>query len=82
MARSTASSPPSAPTYGRTFASANAGLLYTAKGMASLLVPVASVVAATQLGWHAVFIAAAVMNLVAALLAGGALARVRERTIR
>ena len=68
--------------YGRTFASANAGLLYTAKGIASLLVPVASVVAATQLGWHAVFIAAAVMNLVAALLAGGVLARVRERTIR
>jgi MFS transporter, OFA family, oxalate/formate antiporter len=68
--------------YGRTFASANAGLLYTAKGIASLLVPVASVIAATQLGWHAVFIAAAVMNLVAALLAGGVLARVRERTIR
>jgi OFA family oxalate/formate antiporter-like MFS transporter len=68
--------------YGRTFASANAGLLYTAKGVASLLVPVASIVAATQLGWHAVFIAAAVMNLVAALLAGGVLARVRERTIR
>jgi OFA family oxalate/formate antiporter-like MFS transporter len=56
--------------------------LYTAKGVASLLVPVASIVAATQLGWHAVFIAAAVMNLVAALLAGGVLARVRERTIR
>jgi OFA family oxalate/formate antiporter-like MFS transporter len=68
--------------YGRTFASANAGLLYTAKGIASLLVPVASVVAATQLGWHAVFIAAAIMNLVAAFLAGGALARVRQRTIR
>jgi MFS transporter, OFA family, oxalate/formate antiporter len=68
--------------YGRTFASANAGLLYTAKGVAALLVPVASVVAATQLGWHAVFVAAAIMNLVAALLAGGVLARLRQRTIR
>jgi OFA family oxalate/formate antiporter-like MFS transporter len=68
--------------YGRTFASANAGLLYTAKGVASLLVPVASVVAATTLGWHAVFITAAIMNLVAAALAGGMLARLRASTIK
>ena len=33
--------------YGRKFASANAGLLYTAKGMASLLVPLSSVIAAS-----------------------------------
>ena len=33
-------------TYGRKFASANAGLLYTAKGMASLLVPLSSVIVA------------------------------------
>ena len=31
--------------YGRKFASANAGLLYTAKGVASLLVPLSSVIA-------------------------------------
>jgi MFS transporter, OFA family, oxalate/formate antiporter len=68
--------------YGKTFASANAGLLYTAKGVASLLVPVASVVAATEVGWHAVFIATAVMNLIAAALAGGMLARLRTRTIK
>ncbi|HEY2165453.1 MAG TPA: oxalate/formate MFS antiporter [Gemmatimonadaceae bacterium] len=68
--------------YGRTFASANAGLLYTAKGVASLLVPVASVVAATELGWHAVFITVAVMNLIAAGLAGGMLARLRVRTLK
>jgi OFA family oxalate/formate antiporter-like MFS transporter len=68
--------------YGRTFAAANAGLLYTAKGVAALLVPVASVVAATNVGWHAVFIVTAIMNLVAAALAGGVLARLRERTIR
>ncbi len=68
--------------YGRTFASANAGLLYTAKGAASLLVYVAAVVAARQGDWHMVFIACGVMNLIAAILAGGVLRRLRERTIR
>jgi OFA family oxalate/formate antiporter-like MFS transporter len=68
--------------YGRTFASANAGLLYTAKGAASLLVPLASLVAATTLGWHAVFIACSIMNLIAAVLAGLVLKRLRDRTIK
>ncbi len=68
--------------YGRTFASANAGLLYTAKGAASLLVFVASIVAARMGDWHIVFIACGVMNLVAAILAGGVLKRLRERTIK
>ncbi|HVT38815.1 MAG TPA: oxalate/formate MFS antiporter [Gemmatimonadaceae bacterium] len=54
--------------FGRRFASANAGLLYTAKGVASLLVPVASVIGATQ-GWHTVFVAAGVMNFIAASMA-------------
>ncbi len=55
--------------YGRKFASANAGLLYTAKGAASLLVPLSSVTAAAAGGWHEVFVAAAAMNIVAGLLA-------------
>jgi OFA family oxalate/formate antiporter-like MFS transporter len=55
--------------FGRRFASANAGLLYTAKGMASLLVPVASVVGATKGGWHTVFVSASVMNFAAASMA-------------
>jgi OFA family oxalate/formate antiporter-like MFS transporter len=55
--------------YGRKYAAGNYGLLYTAKGTASLLVPVTSVVAASSGGWHTVFIAAAVMNLVAAFMA-------------
>jgi OFA family oxalate/formate antiporter-like MFS transporter len=54
--------------YGRKFAAGNYGLLYTAKGTASLLVPVTSVMAASG-GWQTVFIAAAVMNLVAAFMA-------------
>jgi MFS transporter, OFA family, oxalate/formate antiporter len=54
--------------YGAKFATTNAGLLYTAKGTASLLVPLASVLAAAS-GWHAVFVAAALMNAVAAIMA-------------
>jgi MFS transporter, OFA family, oxalate/formate antiporter len=56
-------------TYGRRFASANAGLLYVAKGVASLLVPLSSVIGASASGWNTVFFIAAMMNFVAALLA-------------
>jgi OFA family oxalate/formate antiporter-like MFS transporter len=55
--------------YGIRYATTNAGLLYTAKGTASLLVPLANVVMAATGDWHAVFVAAAVMNAVAAILA-------------
>ena len=55
--------------FGSQFAAANAGALYTAKGTASLLVPLSSVLAAATGGWHAVFIVAAAMNAVAALMA-------------
>ena len=58
-----------ADTFGSKYAAANAGLLYTAKGTASLLVPLSSVLAAASGSWHAVFIVASVMNAVAALLA-------------
>jgi OFA family oxalate/formate antiporter-like MFS transporter len=56
-------------TYGRRFASANAGLLYVAKGVAALLVPLSSVIGASAGGWSVVFLAAAMMNFAAALLA-------------
>jgi OFA family oxalate/formate antiporter-like MFS transporter len=55
--------------YGVKYATTNAGLLYTAKGTASLLVPLGSVLSAATGGWHAVFVIAAVMNAVAALMA-------------
>jgi OFA family oxalate/formate antiporter-like MFS transporter len=57
-----------ADTYGRKFATANAGVLYTAKGTASLLVPLSSVIAATN-GWRGVFLMAGSMNIVAAVMA-------------
>ena len=58
-----------ADTFGSKFAAGNAGLLYTAKGTASLLVPLSSVLAASTGSWHMVFIVASVMNATAALLA-------------
>jgi MFS transporter, OFA family, oxalate/formate antiporter len=58
-----------ADTFGSKFASANAGLLYTAKGTAALLVPLTSVIAASGGGWRAVFLAASVANFVAAAMA-------------
>ncbi len=65
-------------TYGSRYAAANAGLLYTAKGTAALLVPLTSVLAASG-GWSAVFIAASVMNLFAAFLALAVLKPMRRR---
>jgi OFA family oxalate/formate antiporter-like MFS transporter len=58
-----------ADTFGAKYAAANAGLLYTAKGTASLLVPLSSVLMAATGTWHSVFIVAAVLNAVAALMA-------------
>ncbi|MCX7366105.1 MAG: oxalate/formate MFS antiporter [Alphaproteobacteria bacterium] len=55
--------------YGSRYAATNAGLLYTAKGVASLLVPVASLLVAETGNWHIVFTAAAAMNALAAVLA-------------
>src|SRR5438093_537930 len=55
--------------YGVTYATTNAGLLYTAKGTASLLVPLGNVLAQATGSWYSVFLVAAAMNLVAALAA-------------
>ena len=54
---------------GSKYAAANAGLLYTSKGTASLLVPLSSVLAAATGSWHMVFIVASVLNAIAALMA-------------
>ena len=65
--------------YGRRFASANAGLLYVAKGVASLLVPMANLISASSAGWSGVFAATALMNFLAALLAIFVLKPLRAR---
>jgi OFA family oxalate/formate antiporter-like MFS transporter len=54
-------------TFGGRYAAANAGMLYTAKGMGALLVPLASAIA-TSMGWHVVFMIATCFNLLAAAL--------------
>ena len=68
-----------ADSYGKKFASANSGLLYTAKGMAALLVPLSSKLGETAGGWHTVFYVAAGMNLTASVLAIVALKPLRTR---
>jgi OFA family oxalate/formate antiporter-like MFS transporter len=55
-------------TFGVKYATTNNGMLYTAKGTASLLVPIASLVAASY-GWQAVFVIVVALNATAALLA-------------
>lgn len=55
-------------TFGSKFATTNNGMLYTAKGTASLLVPAASIIA-TSYGWQAVFVVAVALNATAALMA-------------
>ena len=65
-------------TFGSRFAAANAGMLYTAKGAGSMLVPVAAAIAKAQ-GWDTVFIIAMGFNLLAALLALVVLKPLRAR---
>jgi MFS transporter, OFA family, oxalate/formate antiporter len=67
--------------YGRKFATTNYGMLYTAKGTASLLVPLANVLTSATGSWTAVFIVAAVLNIVAAVLALVALKPMRARAM-
>jgi len=67
--------------YGRKFATTNYGMLYTAKGTAALLVPLANVLTNATGSWHAVFYVAAVLNLVAAFMSLGLLKPMRIRTI-
>jgi MFS transporter, OFA family, oxalate/formate antiporter len=67
--------------YGRKFATTNYGLLYTAKGTASLLVPLANVLTSATGSWTAVFIVAAALNIVAAILALVALKPLRVRAM-
>jgi OFA family oxalate/formate antiporter-like MFS transporter len=55
--------------YGRKFATTNYGMLYTAKGTAALLVPLANVLTTATGSWHAVFYVAATLNIVAAVMA-------------
>jgi OFA family oxalate/formate antiporter-like MFS transporter len=67
--------------YGRKFATANYGMLYTAKGVAALLVPLGNVLAAATGNWTAVFAAASALSILAAMLALFALKPARMRVM-
>jgi MFS transporter, OFA family, oxalate/formate antiporter len=67
--------------YGRKFATTNYGMLYTAKGTASLLVPLANVLTNATGSWHAVFYVAAALNIVAAVMALAVLRPMRRRAM-
>jgi OFA family oxalate/formate antiporter-like MFS transporter len=69
-----------ADTFGSKYAAANAGTLYTAKGTAALLVPLASVLAATG-GWTLVLSVAAVVTIIAGISAKYVLQPMRARWI-
>jgi OFA family oxalate/formate antiporter-like MFS transporter len=55
--------------YGRRFATTNYGLLYTAKGTAAILVPLGNVLTSATGSWSSVFLIAAALNIVAAVMA-------------
>lgn len=66
--------------FGRRFATINYGLLYTAKGVAALLVPIGSYVTAVTGSWNAIFEVIIAFNVVTALLAVFALKPLRRQT--
>ncbi len=69
-------------TFGRKFAATNAGLLYTAKGTAALLVPFANTLQQQTGSWDMVLIVAASANIVASLLAIAVLKPWRAGVVR
>jgi MFS transporter, OFA family, oxalate/formate antiporter len=67
--------------YGVKYATTNAGLLYTAKGTAAFLVPVANWLQHETGSWHAVFVVATIANLVVAATALFVLKPMRARQL-
>ena len=67
--------------FGVDYATTNAGLLYTAKGTASLLVPLANVLVVETGGWKVAFIIAALFNVIAAAMAIFVLKPMRQRLV-
>jgi OFA family oxalate/formate antiporter-like MFS transporter len=66
-------------TFGPKFATVNLSLLYTAKGAAAFLVPVANMVKNATGSWHMVFVVTAAMNLLVVAMALFVLKPMRAR---
>ena len=69
-------------TFGPKYATANASLLYTAKGTSAFLVPLANILKTATGSWEAVFLVAAVTNVVVVLLALFVLRPLRANQLR
>jgi MFS transporter, OFA family, oxalate/formate antiporter len=67
--------------FGKKFATTNYGLLYTAKGTASLLVPIGSMLKASTGSWVPIFVVAIAFDFAAALLALFVLKPLRARVV-
>jgi MFS transporter, OFA family, oxalate/formate antiporter len=65
--------------FGTGYATTNSGLLYTAKGTAAILVPLANLLMSATGGWRDVFMVAAGMDVVAAVMALAVLRPMRHR---
>lgn len=68
--------------YGPKFVNTNYGMLFTAKGVASLLVPIANILTSLTGSWGFVFAMIAIFNVVAALLAVLAVKPIRARAMK
>ena len=66
--------------FGPKYATTNLSLLYTAKGAAAFLVPLANLIKAATGSWHMVFVVTAIMNFVVVALALLVLRPLRLRT--
>jgi OFA family oxalate/formate antiporter-like MFS transporter len=66
-------------TFGAQYATAIAGMLYTSKGVAVLLVPLASILVQQTGTWKWVFVIASALNIIAALTAMFILRPLRKR---
>ncbi len=69
-------------TFGPKYATANASLLYTAKGTSAFLVPLANVLKSATGGWESVFLVAAASNVVVVVLALFVLRPMRANQMR
>jgi OFA family oxalate/formate antiporter-like MFS transporter len=67
--------------FGPKFATTNLSLLYTAKGVAAFLVPLANVIKTATGSWHMVFVVTAIMNFVVVGLALFVLRPLRSRSL-
>jgi len=68
-------------TFGTKYGTTNLSLLYTSKGVAAFLVPIANVIKHSTGSWHMVFVVAAVMNFVVVVLALAVLKPLRSKQI-